>query len=138
MNSEEKEILGCYANELHSESLGYRMMGILLDRKMIQRKLHQLGISRMYIYGGGSLGIQLFDALKSYTDIPAVVDINAALAVPREEISVIGLEQLKQDYADEWIVITPIRYLNEIYHDLRLIAPKEKIIHLCEFLQEGV
>lgn len=134
----EKEILEEYVKAYYSESLGYRMMGLLLNHEMLKERVIQTGMQKVYIYGGGSLGIQLFDALKSFADIQAVIDINATLVVSRKEIPVIGLEQLKQDYEGEWIIITPIRYLNEIYHDLQLIAPKEKIMHLCEFLKEGV
>ncbi len=137
MNNAEYKILECYAEEKNIESFSYKMMGKLLETSNIKKRVYAYKIKELYIYGGGYLGIQLYNAVKDIVNIKAVVDKTGEISVKVKGIYSISFDEFTNRYKDETVIITPIKYYNVIKKDLSRYVNKEKILYLGEFL-EGV
>lgn len=132
-----EELLDYYAEDYKIESYSYKMMGKLLEVDKIKKRLEIYGIQELYIYGGGYLGVQLYNAVKDYIDVKAVVDKSGGIIVDVQGIDAISVEELEGRYKGETIVITPVRYYSVIKKDLIRFVDEKKILYLGEFL-EGV
>ena len=128
------ELLDACTYELEIFSSGYRMMGQLLDREYVKSKIEMLGLSEIYIYGGGYLGIQLYNAVKRFVNILSVVDKSGKLLLDISDISVIDLNEFKSVYKQQSVIITPIKHYKPIYTELSEFVPSNKMICLGEFL----
>lgn len=128
------EILDIYAEELAIAECSFELMGRLLDRASVKKRIECLKSDRLYIYGGGYLGIQFYNACSSQIKVLAVVDKKGHLRFNIEDISIISLECLKRAYKGEMIIITSVRYYQEIREDLLSFVPKTQILFLGEFL----
>lgn len=133
----EEKLLEQYVRDYDIAWYSYWMMGRLLDKKLVERRVELCRIESLYIYGGGFLGIQLHNALDGIVDIKAVVDKNGSLSVDVENIKVLSLDNLKKEYSGEKIIITPVKYYKAIWNDLSKFADKENLLFLGEFL-EGI
>lgn len=136
MNSEE-EIFELYVRDYRIESFSYKMMGKLLESERVKARLQLYNIESVYIYGGGYLGIQLYNAIYNMTDIKAVVDKNGGLSVDIKGIRAISMDDLMKEYSGEKIIITPVKYYQAIKKDLLKFADEKEILFLGEFL-EGI
>lgn len=134
---EEDTIFDYYVQDFRIESFSYKMMGMLLETEKVKERIEAYHISELYIYGGGYLGVQLYNAVKNLTDVKAIVDRKGILSVDVRGIPVISLEQLKREYTNQRIIITPIKYYTSIKKDLREFVEEDKLLFLGEFL-EGV
>ena len=74
MSNEEELILDYYAQAYRLEMFSYRMMGKLLETDNVHNRLKKNNITELYIYGGGYLGVQLYNVVKPYVDVKAIVD----------------------------------------------------------------
>ena len=133
----EEKLLEQYVRDYDIAWYSYWMMGRLLDRKLVKRRVELCGLESLYIYGWGFLGIQLHNALDGMADIKAVVDKNGSLSVDAENIRVISLDNLKKEYSGQKIIITPVKYYQAIWNDLSKFADKNNLLYLGEFL-EGI
>lgn len=133
----EEKLLEQYVRDYDIAWYSYWMMGKLLEKKLVERRVELWKIESLYIYGGGFLGVQLYHALDGMADIKAVVDKNGGLSVDAENIRVISLDNLKKEYSDEKIIITPVKYYRAIWNDLSKFADKNNLLYLGEFL-EGI
>lgn len=120
-----------YQSEIFSKS--YYMMGRLLDKNFIKEEVQKRELSDIYIYGGGYLGIQLYKAIIPYVNVLSIVDQKGKLMIDMEDISIIDMCSFQAQYQDEIVIVTPLKYYREIYHDLRMFVAKDKIIFLEEF-----
>ena len=93
-----------------------------------------MNVSHVYIYGGGYLGIQLYNAINQFVNILSVVDKSGKLLVKCPDISVINLKEFKAVYGQEKVIITPIKHYKPIYTEVSEFVPKDKLIYLGEFL----
>lgn len=137
MSNEEELILDYYAQAYRLEMFSYRMMGKLLETDNVHNRLKKNNITELYIYGGGYLGVQLYNAVKPYVDVKAIVDKSGNLSVNVKGIPVISLDKLRTVYKNEKIIITPIKYYKMIKKELVEFINEDNILYLGEFL-EGV
>lgn len=136
MNKEE-EIFDLYVRECRIESISYKLMGKLLEKEHIRERIELYKIDSLYIYGGGYLGIQLYNAVCDMVDVKGVVDKNGGLSVDVKDVRAISLEDLKNEYTEEKIIITPVKYYQAIKNDLLQFVKQDNILFLGEFL-EGI
>lgn len=120
-----------YQSEIFSKS--YYMMGQLLDKNFIKKEVQKREMSDIYIYGGGYLGIQLYKAIVPYANVLSIVDKKGNLIIEMEDISVIDMCSFRAQYKDEIVIVTPLKYYREIFHELRMFVAEDKIIFLEEF-----
>lgn len=128
------ELLDVYAYEMEIASSGYEMMGCMLDRRYVKSRLKMAGISDVYIYGGGYLGIQLYYALRESANILGVVDKSGGLLLPIPEIPVMSLEEFRGTYKGQNVIITPMKFYQSIMEGLSAFVPEGKMMCLGEFL----
>lgn len=130
---EKDELLELYLRESDLLFSCYEMMGRLLDKKQIEKRVKELELKKIYIYGGGFLGLQLYRAVENLLTVIAVVDKSGGLIHDLPEIPVIDYERFCQEYAGETVIVTPMKHYQRIYEDLSQFIPKEKIMFLGEF-----
>jgi hypothetical protein len=128
------QILDLYMDELDIKSSCYEFMGQLLDRTHIEQCARKLNTHKVYIYGGGYIGIQLYRVIQNLINVISVVDKSGKLRFDLEDIPVIDLENLKEQYKDELVIVTPIQFYRQIYRDLSEFIPEKNIIFIGKFL----
>lgn len=136
MNHEKElgeELIRLYAEELDIITACYERMGKLLDKERIRVRIEELDISELYIYGGGYLGIQFYNAIKDNVHVISIVDKSKHLCVEKHDIKVIDIESFQKNYQNQEIVITPIKHYAEIYDELVRFVPENKILFLEDF-----
>lgn len=137
MNSQEYEIFEYYAEEKNIESFSYKMMGKLLETSNVKKRIEAYNIKDLYIYGGGYLGVQLYNAVKDIVNIKAIVDKSGGISVEENGIYSISFEEFINLYKNETVIITPVKYYKAIKKDLDKYIKDGNILFLGEFL-EGV
>lgn len=133
MNEIEKQILENYARDFNVESRSYQMLGVMLDERFVEKRLKMFDINHMYIYGGTYLAVQLYRVGKKYTDIKGVVDKSGKMVI-NEKVSMLLIDEFKKVYNNEKIIITPLRYFQEIKQELELFVNPVNIIGIGELL----
>lgn len=128
------ELLDACTYELEIYSISYSMMGQMLDKEYIKTRIEMLRLSDIFIYGGGYLGIQLYNAINQYVNVLKIVDRNGKALIDLSDIPVISLEDFKSIYKGQEVIITPIKYYKSICLELSKFVSIDKIIYLGEFL----
>lgn len=128
------KLMDTYEYESELFLIGYEMMGRMLDREYVKERTEMLKESQAYIYGGGYLGIQLYNAVNQFVNILNVVDKSGKLLIDIPDIPVINLKEFKAVYGQETVIITPIKHYKSIYTELSEFVLKDKLIYLGEFL----
>ncbi len=128
------KLLDAYAEELAITECSFELMGKLLDRDYLKKRLDFLNTSALYVYGGGYLGIQFYRACEGLIHILSIVDKQGCLRLTITDLPVIDLDGLKKVYKGENIIVASVRYYQEIQQDLLFFVPKAKILFLGEFL----
>lgn len=136
MLGEQEELIGLYADEMDLITACYEMMGKLLDRNQMASRIEELKIEELYIYGGGYLGIQLYRAVEGLVKVRSIVDKSGGLLLALPDLPVMDLDAWRQQYKDEWVIITPIKHYRAIYNELITFVPADKLLFLGE-LQGG-
>lgn len=130
-------LVDAYAEELEIEKSNFELMGKLLDKNCLKKRIEELNIKKIYIYGGGYLGIQFYRACNNLIEALAVVDKRGRLQLDIKDIPVIGIDKLQKIYKNEIIVVTLLKYYWDIKNELCSFIPENKIIFLGEFM-EGI
>ena len=130
-----EELIDYYALDYKLKFYSYKMMGKLLEIENVKNRLKVYDIQELYIYGGGYLGVQLYNAVKDYTDVKAVVDKSGEISVDVQGICSISTDELENVYKGEMIIITPVKYYSAIKKDLIRFADEKNILYLGEFLE---
>ena len=133
MNKTEKQILDEYIRDYNVSDMSYKLMGIMLDEKYVEKRLKLFNINEMYIYGGSYMAVQLYQIGKKYTIIKDVVD-KSGQVVLSHLISVITLDELRKKYNGEKILIASVRFFQEIKEDLELFVSTKDIVGIGELL----
>lgn len=131
----EEELFELYVKDYRIQTHCYNMMGQLLDTEWVRKRLQLYNIQSLYIYGGGYLGVQLFNAVHDMVNVKAVVDKNGGLSVNVKGIRTISLDDLVKEYAGERIIITPVKYYQRIKDDLSKFVDEKELLFLGEFLE---
>lgn len=134
MDKEEELLLESYMEEADIITQCYNTMGRLLDIEQVKKRVEELGIESVYIYGGGYLGIQLYRAIKKLTKIISIVDKSGALLIDLPNVPIIDIESFKENYDGQIVIITPIKHYMNIYIELCEFVSKEKLMLLGQFL----
>lgn len=129
-----EELLDIYASELDLYLSSYEMMGRMLDKEYLKGRIELLGLSEMYIYGGGYLGIQLYNAVNQFVDVLSIVDKSGRLLIEIPNIPVISLNELESVYCQQKVIITPMKHYKSIYTELSGFVPKDQMFYLGELL----
>ena len=130
-------LLDAYVEELEIVKCSFELMGKLLDKSRLKKRIEYLNIKKLYIYGGGYLGVQFYFACNDLIDVLAVVDKRVCLRLDINDIPVMGFEQLQKIYKEETIVVASVKYYQEIRNELLSFVPDNKIYFLGEFM-EGI
>lgn len=133
MNEIEKQILDEYVRKYSIANVSYKMLGMMLDESIVEERLKLFGIEQMYIYGGTYMAVQLYRAAKSIVDIKGVVDKSRRIAI-NDNVSVITLDEFKSVYRGEKVIVTSIRFFQEIKKDVGVFVNAEDIISISELL----
>lgn len=120
-----------YQSEIFSKS--YYMMGKLLNNNFIKKEVQKRELSDIYIYGGGYLGIQLYKAIVPYVNVLSIIDRKEKSMIEMGDIAIIDMRSFRDQYKDETVIVTPLKYYREIYHELKMFVSEDKIIFLEEF-----
>ncbi|EOS36634.1 hypothetical protein C804_00513 [Lachnospiraceae bacterium A4] len=128
------ELIDVYGYQTEVYTKSYNMMGRLLDNNFVKREVKRREWSDIYIYGGGYLGIQLYRVISPLVNVLSLVDKKGKLLINNiNDIPVMDMSTLRGLYENQPVVITPLRFYREIYHDLKEFVAEDKIIFLEDF-----
>lgn len=127
------EIIDFYGYQAEILKKSYNMMGGLLDKNFVKKEVEKRKLSDIYIYGGGFLGIQLYRAIIPFVNVLSMVDKSGKLLVEIDGIPVMNMVEFRSKYNNETVIVTPIKFYREIYHELKEFISDNKIIFLEEF-----
>lgn len=133
----EDELFELYVRDYRIEELSYKWMGKLLERERIKKRIDYYDIHELYIYGGGYLGVQLYNAVCDMVNVIGVVDKKGILSVDVNGIHTISLNDMRNEYNGEKVIITPVKYYENIKNDLKEFVDEGSILFLGDFL-EGI
>ena len=128
-----EDLIDAYAYQSEIWSKAYQIMGWLLDKKRVSKEVNRWNMSDIYIYGGGYLGIQLYQAIMPYVNVLSVVDKSGKLKIEIDKLPVMDMKSFRDRYKDELVIVTPIQYYKEIYCDLREFVSKDNIAFLGDW-----
>ena len=130
-----EELVDSYGNELDIMKLSYNLMGMLLNTESVHKRINLLGDTELFIYGTDYLGIQLYRSVRDFIKVMAVVSKDGNISLPVLDIPVIDLRQFAEQYHGQKVIITPVKYYQEIRCDLGAFVPDNKMLYLGEFLE---
>ena len=79
------------------------------------------------------MGIQLYRAITPFVNVLSIIDKGGKLLVEMDDIPVMDMTDFRKEYKDEPVIVTPMKFYREIYHELREFISDNKIIFLEEF-----
>ncbi len=123
-----------YIHQYRVEAESYKMMGKMLDVSFVQRRLDQYNLSDLYLYGGTYLAAQFCRSSENRVNVKGIVDKNGR-SVALVNVPILAMNDLKELYQDEMIIITPPRFYREIKVELLEFVKENNIIFLGEFLE---
>lgn len=136
MQSIEEELIDAYAYEMRIAECSFEMMGNLLDISYLKQRIKVLSLENIYVYGGGYLGIQFYNAVNNHNlvRVLAIIDKRGKLSVEIPEIPVITPVEFEKIYNGQKIVVASAKYFNEIKKYLNTFVSSDRILFLGEFL----
>ena len=129
-----RELLSEYRHEYDILFNEYELMGVLLNHNQILQRIKDLKIESCYIYGGGFLGIQCYRSICEMTEVKGIVDKSGGLKFNLPEIRVVDMDTFKNSYAQDMVIITPVKYASEIYKELIEFIQDDRLLFLGEFV----
>lgn len=129
----ERHIVEAYIRDYSIASASYEMMGLMLNNQYVEERIKLFNIENLYIYGGTYMAVQLYRAGKDYVNIKGIVDKSGGTVV-QDLISVLPLDIFQKQYQNEKVIVTSIRFFQEIKQDLQQFIDAENILGIGEFL----
>lgn len=130
----EDELIDIYSYQAEIFGKSYYMMGNLLDKAFVKREVDRRQLTEIFIYGGGYLGIQLYRAISPFVSVLSVVDKKGKLLIDTiDDVPVMDMEAFVQQYGNQPVIVTPIKFYRDIFRELIKVVPEDKIIFLQEF-----
>lgn len=136
MNEREKQLFAEYTDNYYIEAKSYELLGKMLDEQFVVNRLKVFDIVNAYIYGGTYMAIQLFRASKNYVNIVGIVDKMNRMMI-NEDVKVLTVEELRNVYNGEKIIITLPRFYSQIKSILIEFVDEVNIIYIGELI-EGI
>jgi hypothetical protein len=128
------ELIDIYGYQAEIFSKSYYMMGRLLDKCFVKNEIERRKWSDIYIYGGGYLGIQLYRAMSPMINVLSIVDKKGRLIIDSlDDILIMDMDTFRKQYKNQPVIVTPLKFYREIYHELREFVAEDEIIFLEEF-----
>lgn len=128
------ELIDIYGYQAEVFAKSYNMMGRLLDSSFVKNEMERRKWSDIYIYGGGYLGIQFYRAAAPCVNVLSIVDKKGKLLIDSiDDIPVIDMDTFRNQYRNQPIIVTPLKFYREIYHELKEFVLDDKIVFLEEF-----
>lgn len=136
MQTIQDKLIDAYAYEMKVAECSFQMMGKLLDVLYVKNRIDLFDLRDIYIYGGGYLGIQFYNAVKNHEPVRtlAIIDKKGKLSVEIPEIPVVNLEKFEEIYNGQKIIVASVRYFSEIERNLSSFVSTDRILFLGEFL----
>lgn len=128
------ELIGIYESEYEILSMQYRYMGLMLNDEYLTKRITYFNMKKAYIYGADYLGIQLYRGLQGKVSVPAMIDKKGTSACHVPKTYTIDLETFKRTYDDGFVIITPVRFFDEIHSSIDDCVADEQILFLGEFM----
>lgn len=130
------ELIDIYGYQAEIYGKSYSMMGRLLDPNFVKQMTEKGNLSDIYIYGGGYLGIQLYRAISPIVNVLSLVDKKGKLLIDGiDDIPVMNMDNFQKEYNNQVVIVTPLKFYREIYHELKEFVSEDKIIFLEEFVK---
>ena len=79
------------------------------------------------------MAVQLYRVGKKYINIKGIIDKSGRIAT-EDQISVLIFEEFQKKYDNEKIIVTSIRYFQEIEKDLHAVVKSENIFGIGELM----
>lgn len=134
MKKIESKIIEEYTKLYRIEAESYNMMGKMLNEQLVKSRVEKLNIKNVYLYGGTYLAAQFCRAVNDNTYVKAVVDKNG-ISQTKLDVPILTLEELQKVYSGEVVIVTLLKYYNEIKKDLMKFVDENKIMTLGYFLE---
>jgi len=132
MTKTEREILDSHVRREELFQIKFELMGQLMRPEKVKSIIDAHAWQSLYIYGGGYLGIQAYNAFRRFIDVAGVIDRTGELLVPRDDITVFLPEELAKIKNDLPIIITPLEHARVIRNTLLDYRSEERIFYLNE------
>lgn len=129
-----EELIDAYAYEMSVAASSFELMGRLLDTGYVKSRIDLFGLSELFIYGGGYLGIQFYRAVSAFVKIPAIIDKKGKAQVDVPDIPVTDIRSFQKTYKGQKVIIASVRFYREIIGELRSFVSESQVISLGEFL----
>lgn len=133
MEKVEKQILEEYVRDYNIELISYEIMGLMLNEKYVEERLKLFHVESMYIYGGTYMAVQLYRTGRKYATVKGVVDKSGRIVL-NDKVTVFTLNEFHKKYDNEKVIITPIRFFQEIRKDLETFIDLQNILSIGELL----
>ena len=147
MQDEDKkdDLIDYYSRMFAKQDLKFTMMGMLLDRGLVDRRREENGLTDIYIFGTGPLGVQALRALEDTVNIVGFIDedgeyyynSNYAWGYKDIEVPVYTPEEVKKIYKGEKILLASFEELEEMKDACEDFAENKDVIFINEFLFGG-
>lgn len=134
MTQIQEELIDVYAYEMSVMASSFELMGRLLDTKYVKKRIELLGVSEIFVYGGGYLGIQFYNIAHKFIDILAVIDKKGKIQFDTLDIPAININKFKAIYNGQVIIVASVRFYREIRNELLGFVPETKVMSLGEFM----
>ena len=134
MAGQPEELLDAYAYEMSVAVSSFELMGRLLDSDYVKSRVDLLKSSEIFIYGGGYLGIQFYNASHKLVKVLAIIDKKGKVQIDNLNIPVIDAKKFKIIYKGQKVIVASVRFYREIRKELLDFVPEDQILFLGEFL----
>ncbi len=147
MQGEDKrdDLIDYYSRMFAKQDLKFTMMGMLLDRGLVDRRREENNLTDIYIFGTGPLGVQSLRALEDKVNIVGFIDedreyyynYNYAWGYKDIDIPVYTPEEVKKRYKGEKILLASFEDLEDMKGVCEHFAEDKDVIFINEFLFGG-
>ncbi len=132
MTKTQRYIFDSHVRKEELLQIKFGLMGQLLRRDKVKGIVDKYNWQSLYIYGGGYLGLQAYDAFGHFIDMAGIIDQTGELLLPRDDIDTFLPQDLAKLEDDLPIIITPLEYACAIRNDLLKFRSEERIYYLNE------
>jgi hypothetical protein len=138
-------MIDIYSRNFAKQDIKYTMMAMMLDPKLIDRRLEEYKIKKAAIYGAGPLGVQFYRAIEDKVEVTAFVDDGGSFYCNRgyswgyniSKIKIFTVNQYKDIYQGEKVVIADFEDLEEMRDTISEYVNESQIVFINEFLYGG-